>query len=101
MLRHKGYETRTLIGLTGPVTIRRARYRSSRAKGSVYPLDSILSLPMGDVTTSLARRALHLTTQMSLAPAQEELRIQHDVRLTDSTLDTLMQQVGGVAEADR
>jgi hypothetical protein len=26
---------------------------------------------------------------------------QHDVRLTDSTLDTLMQKVGGVAEADR
>lgn len=100
-MRHKGYETRTLIGLNGPVTIRRVRYRSSRAKKSIYPLDAFLSLPSGDVTPSLARRALHLTTQMSLASVQEELRVQHDVRLTDSTLDTLMQQVGGVAEADR
>lgn len=100
-MRHKGYETRTLIGLTGPVTIRRARYASSRVKGAIYPLDTLLSLPDGDVTPSLARRALHLTTQMSLAPAQEELRVQHDVRLTDSTLDALVQQAGGVAEADR
>lgn len=89
------------MGLTGPVTIRRARYWSSQAKRALYPLDALLRLPTGDVTASLARRALHLTTQMSLAPAQEELRIQHDVRLTDSTLDTLVQRVGGVAEADR
>lgn len=100
-MRHKGYETRTLIGLSGVVTIRRTRYKSSRVKGAIFPLDARLSLPDGDVTPSLARRALHLTTQMSLAPAQEELRVQHDVRLTDSTLDALVQQVGGVAEADR
>lgn len=89
------------MGLSGPVTIRRARYESPRAKGSIYPLDAFLCLPDGDVTASLARRALHLATQMSLAPVQEELRVQHDVRLTDSTLDTLVQKVGGVAEADR
>ncbi len=81
--------------------IRRARYWSSRVQRSIYPLDTLLSLPEGEVTPSLARRALHLTTQMSLAPVQEELRVQHDVRLSDSTLDTLVQQVGGVAEADR
>lgn len=83
------------------MTIRRARYASSWKRGAIFPLDTLLSLPDGDVTPSLARRALHLTTQMSLAPAQEELRIQHDVRLTDSTLDALVQQAGGVAEADR
>lgn len=66
----------------------------------VVPLDEVLDLPKGDVTVSLARRALRLSTAMSFGELQEELVEQHDARLTDSTLDTLMQQVGGVAVAD-
>jgi hypothetical protein len=38
---------------------------------------------------------------MSFASLAEELLEQHDVRMTDTTLDTLMQTAGGVAEADR
>jgi hypothetical protein len=38
---------------------------------------------------------------MSFAELQKELLAQHDVRLTDSTLDTLMRQAGGVAVSDR
>lgn len=87
--------------MNGPLTVRRVRYWSAKTRQSIYPLDSLLLLPSGEVTASLARRALHLTTQMSFAAAQEELRVQHEVRLTDSTLDLLAQQVGGVAEADR
>jgi hypothetical protein len=64
-------------------------------------LDQVLDLPKGDVTVSLARRALRLSTAISFGQLQTELVEQHDVRLTDSTLDTLMQQVGGVAVADR
>lgn len=37
---------------------------------------------------------------MSFAQLQEEPVEQHDARLTDSTLDTLMRQAGGVAVAD-
>jgi hypothetical protein len=61
----------------------------------------MLDLPSGQVTVSLARRAMHLATKMGFAELQEEVRVQHEVRLTDSTLDDLMQKVGGVAEADR
>lgn len=60
----------------------------------------MLDLPKGDVTVSLARRSLRLSTCMSFGELQKELVAQHDVRLTDSTLDTLMQQAGGVAVAD-
>lgn len=70
--------------------------------GRIYfPLDESLDLPSGQASVSLARRALHMGTKMSLAELQEELQVQHEVRLTDSMLDELMQRVGGVAEADR
>jgi hypothetical protein len=44
---------------------------------------------------------LRLATYTSFATLQEELRIQHAVRLSDSVLDRLMQAAGGVAEQDR
>lgn len=50
---------------------------------------------------SLARRAMRLTTHMGFSDLQEELWYQHDVRLSDTVLNRLMQQVGGVAEQDR
>lgn len=89
------------MGLDGPITIRRARFQCEKTGRMVLPLDEALDLPMGEVTASLARRALRLGTRMSFADLQEELLAQHDVRLTDSTLDTLMQKAGGVAESDR
>ena len=67
----------------------------------LYPLDEALDLPPGEVTASLAQRALRLATHMSFEPLQDELLAQHGVRLTDSTLDTLMQRAGGVADRDR
>ncbi len=67
----------------------------------VFPLDERLDLPSGDVTVSLATRALRLGTYMSFAALQKELHVQHDVRLSRSTLDRLMQKVGGVSEQDR
>ena len=100
-MRHKGYQVRTLIGLNGPILIRRARYRCSRTGQQVFPLDLVLDLPAGEVTVSLARRALRLATYTSFAGLQEELLVQHDVRLTDSTLVLLMQAAGGTAERDR
>ena len=66
-----------------------------------FPLDELLDLPRGEVTVSLARRALRLSTTQSFAELQEELLAQHAVRLTDSTLDNLMRRAGAVAEADR
>ena len=77
------------------------RYRCSQTGANVFPLDRVLDLPAGEVTVSLARRALRLGTYTSFAGLQEELQVQHDVRLTDSTLDRLMQTAGGVAERDR
>lgn len=50
---------------------------------------------------SLAKRAMRLATHMGFAELQEELRYQHDVALSDTVLNRLMQQVGGVAEEDR
>ena len=88
------------MGIDGPLTIRRARYQSS-VTGQMYcPADAQLDLPAGDLTVSLARRAARLGTKMSFAELEEELREQHDVRVTDSTLDTLMNRVGSVAEQD-
>jgi hypothetical protein len=66
-----------------------------------YPLDAVLDLPPGEVTVALGRRALRLATHMSFAGLQDELRYQHDVRLSDTVLDRLMQTAGGVADADR
>ena len=88
-----------MIGLHGPVVIRRARYRCGTSGKMVCPLDSILDLPSGAVTVSLARRALRLATFTSFGPLQEELWVHHRVRLSDSALDMLMHTAGGVARA--
>jgi len=88
------------MGLNGPITIRRARFQDEKTGRMVFPLDEVLDLPGGQ-TTSLARRAMRMATKMGFAELQEELLAQHDVRVTDSTLNDVMQKVGGVAEADR
>ena len=88
------------MGLDGPITIRRARFQCEKTGCMVVPLDELLDLPSGESTPSLAQRAQRLGTRMSFAELQEELLAQHDVKLTDSTLDSQMQAVGGVAEAD-
>jgi hypothetical protein len=90
-----------LIGLNGPVTVRRARFQCAQTGAFEYPLDAVLDLPPGEVTVSLGQRALRLATHLSFAELQEELYYQHEVRLTDTVLDRLMQTVGGVAEQDR
>lgn len=100
-MRHKGYQIRTLVGLNGNVVVRRAMFQDVQTRKMVFPLDERLDLPSGDVTVSLATRSLRLGTYMSFAALQEELRVQHDVWLSRSTLDRLMQKVGGVSEQDR
>jgi hypothetical protein len=90
-----------LIGLNGPVTVRRAKFRCAKTGTFEYPLDTVLDLPPHEVTVSLGRRALRLATHMSFATLQEELWYQHDVRLSDTVRDRLMQAAGGVAEGDR
>lgn len=100
-MRHKGYKARTLIGINGPVTVRRARFRCAQSGAFEYPLDAVLDLPPHEVTVSVARRALRLTTHMSFDTVQEELFYQHEVRLSDSVLDRVMQTAGQVAERDR
>jgi len=64
-------------------------------------VDEVLDLPPGEVTVSLARRGLRLATHMGFSDLQEELLYQHDVQLSDTVLNRLMRQVGGVAERDR
>ena len=83
------------------MTVRRARFRCSVDGAFYYPLDEVLELPPGEVTVSLARRALRLATHIGFSDLQEELFYQHDVRLGATVLNRLMQQVGGVAEQDR
>jgi len=87
--------------LNGPVVVRRVRYECGKTGQTVYPLDGILDLPPGEMTASVGKRALRLATRMSFAELQEELVVQHDVRVSDTALDELMQRVGGVAEEDR
>ena len=90
-----------MIGLNGPVTVRRARFWCSKSKRSLYPLDEALDLPAADVTVGLARRSLRLATHMSFSALQEELYYQHEVRLSGTMLDRLMQSVGQVAENEQ
>ncbi|MEK7757408.1 MAG: ISKra4 family transposase, partial [Planctomycetota bacterium] len=89
------------MGLNGPVTVRRARFRCVKSGAFEYPLDAVLDLPPHEVTVSVARRALRLTTHMSFETVQEELYYQHEVQLSDSVLDRVMQTAGQVAERDR
>ena len=90
-----------MIGLNGLVTVRRARFRCATTGVFEYPLDTALDLPPHEVTVSLARRAMRLGTHLSFETLQDELRYQHDVRLSATILDRLMQTAGGVAERDR
>ncbi len=83
------------------MTVRRARFRCSAERTFYYPVDEVLDLPPGEVTVSLAKRALRLATHLGFSELQEELFYQHDVRLCDTVLNRLMQHVGGVAERDR
>lgn len=90
-----------MIGLDGPLTVRRARYQCPHTGKMHCPADEVLALPVGQLTASLARRALRLSTTMGFKDLQEELVEQHDVRVTDSTLDELAQACGMLAHADR
>ena len=83
------------------MTVRRARFRCTKTGAFEYPLDAALDLPPHEITVSVARRALRLTTHMSLETVQEELFYQHEVRLSDTVLDRVMQSAGQVAEGDR
>jgi len=87
--------------LNGPITIRRARYRCSVDGTFYYPLDDVLDLPPGEVTVSVAKRAVRLSTHMGFSDLQAELFYQHEVRLSDTVLNRVMQQVGSIAEQDR
>jgi hypothetical protein len=87
--------------MNGPVTVRRARFRCSVDGTFHYPLDELLDLPPNEVTVSLARRSLRLCTHMGFSDVQEELYYQHEVRLSDTVLNRVMQQAGGMAEQDR
>lgn len=90
-----------MIGINGPVTVRRARFRCSVSGRYHFPLDTVLDLPPGEVTVSLGKRAMRLATHMGFSDLQEELLYQHDVHLSDTVLNRLTQCVGGVAEGDR
>jgi hypothetical protein len=83
------------------VTVNRARFRCSVDGAFYYPLDEALDLPPGEVTVSVAKRALRLSTHMGFSTLQAELSYQHDVCLSDTVLNRLMQQVGGVAVQDQ
>ena len=83
------------------MTVRRARFRCAKTKAFEYPLDVVRDLPPHEVTVSVARRALRLSTHMSFETVQKELVYQHDVRLCDAVLDRVMQTAGQVAEQDR
>ena len=87
--------------MNGPITIRRARYRCSVDGAFYYPLDDVLDLPPGEVTVSVAKRALRLSTHMGFSDLQAELFYQHEVRLSDTVLNRVMQRVGSIAEQDR
>src|SRR3989304_132901 len=80
-LRPKGSQARTLSGLNGPVTVRRAKFRCVKTGTFEYPLDRALDLPPHEVTVSLGRRALRLGTHMSFATLQEEPCCQPEGRL--------------------
>ncbi len=67
----------------------------------VVPLDGILDLPPGEMTVSLSRRALRLATFMTFESLQEELRYQHEVRVSGNALDMLLRTAGSIAEKDR
>lgn len=99
-MRHRGYRSRTLVGLAGEVVIRRARYQCRKTGRICFPLDEQLALPAGEVTASLARRVTHLATHMSFAELQSSVALHYELRLCDSVLNRLLQRVGGVAVAD-
>lgn len=90
-----------MIGINGPVTVRRARFLCTVSGRYCFPLDEVLDLPPGEVTAYLSKRALRLATHMGFSELQEELHYQHEVSLSSSVLNRLTQQVGGVADQDR
>ena len=90
-----------MIGINGPVTVRRARFRCTVSGRYCFPLDEVLDLPPGEVTAYLGKRALRLATHMGFSELQDELYYQHEVNLSDSVLNRLMQRVGRVADQDR
>jgi hypothetical protein len=99
-LRHRGYRSRTLVGLAGEVVVRRARYQCAKTGRICFPLDEQLALPGGEVTAPLARRVTHLATHMSFAELQSSVALHYELRLCDSVLNRLLQRVGGVAATD-
>ena len=80
--------------MRGPLTARRYVEKSDGASFHPPPAHS---LPPRPFTTPHNATGSH----MSFTGLQEELWYQHEVRLSDTVLDRLMQAAGGVAEKDR
>jgi len=98
--RHRGYKPRTMMGLFGPVCIRRARYQCPKTGRMCVPLDEQLELSASEVTPALAKRVLHVAMHMSFAEVQTAVPLYFNVQLCDSVLDRLMQRAGTVAVED-
>jgi len=80
-MRHRGYRSRTLLGVNAPLTVRRARFQSGKTGKILFPLDELPDPPRGEVTPSLARRPLRLSTHLAFADLQEEMLEQHGDRV--------------------
>lgn len=84
-VRQRSYGSRTMIKLNSPITMRRTRFRCATIGEFEYPFDAP-HFPSHGMTISPGRRVLRLAKLARFAILRDELRCQHDVRLSDTIL---------------
>ncbi len=90
---------RSLVGLVGDDTLRRASYWCATCKRGEAPLDAALGLGPGTVSPGLTRVVARAAVDATFTPAAEQVREALGATLSDETARRLAERIGAAAEA--
>jgi len=90
---------RSLVGLVGDYTLRRASYWCAVCKRGAAPLDAALGLGAGTVSPGLTRVVARVAVEATFTPAVEQVQEALGATLSDETARRLAERIGAVAEA--
>lgn len=100
-MENKGKRMVTVNSLSGEVTLQRNRYRCRECKAWQTPADGVVCCGKHRVTRLLAQKVCRLATLEHFPRLEKLMADQHGVHLGCDTMQQLVHDVGGMAEARR
>lgn len=100
-MENRGWRTKTLQGLDGPLLIRRRRYRCRRCGREHLPADAHQQCGSHRLTRPLAKRICQLATIEHFTHLPQLVFDQHGVSLAHEEMIGIVHEIGGQAERMR